>query len=466
MRFRLGFIAIAWLYLALAALYALNTPRWEVPDEPAHYNYVRTIAEQGALPVLQTGDYDQAYLEQIKAQKFPPSMPIDGIRYEAHQPPSYYLLAAPLYKLGEGTTLDARLMSLRLYTALWGILLLALAYRLAMLLFPTEPLMPLLACALVAFVPQHLAMEAGINNDALAEVVLAGIVLALVRISRWGEKRKSEEIRGNRTWAVVGVLAGLGFLTKTTTYISVGLIVVTLWLLWRQSSISTIQSLLKNCHTQNATRALLIALLIGSFWFARNAVTYGPTDWLGLQRHNAVVVGQPRTLDHFPNYLVAATSFFPTLFRSFWGQFGWMGVPLDARIYDLLLFFTILAFSGLALYKIPNLKPQLPTTQPHHYPTPQLLLLLAWFLFTFVSTIAYSLEFYQAQGRYLFPALGALALFMAMGLRAWLRVAGALSRRVGIKEPIAEWALFAMLVIGLVGFDWLCLYRFIIPQLR
>src|SRR5262245_2414668 len=92
MRSRFGFSLIAWLYLALAWLYALNTPPWQVPDEPAHYNYVRALAEHAALPVLQPGDYDQTYLEKIKREKFPPSLPIDSIRYEAHQPPSYYLL--------------------------------------------------------------------------------------------------------------------------------------------------------------------------------------------------------------------------------------------------------------------------------------------------------------------------------------------------------------------------------------
>ncbi|MCA1553249.1 MAG: hypothetical protein LC737_02600, partial [Chloroflexi bacterium] len=60
---RIAVFTLLWLYLALAALYALNTPPWQVPDEPAHYNYIRTIAEQGTLPVLQVGDYDQAYLE-------------------------------------------------------------------------------------------------------------------------------------------------------------------------------------------------------------------------------------------------------------------------------------------------------------------------------------------------------------------------------------------------------------------
>ncbi|MDI6834774.1 MAG: MarR family winged helix-turn-helix transcriptional regulator, partial [Rhizobiaceae bacterium] len=32
------------VYLALASLYAIRTPAWQAPDEPAHYNYIRQIA--------------------------------------------------------------------------------------------------------------------------------------------------------------------------------------------------------------------------------------------------------------------------------------------------------------------------------------------------------------------------------------------------------------------------------------
>src|SRR5205085_11049290 len=97
---RLAFFGIIWAYTWLVSLYALNTPAWQVPDEPAHFNYIRVLAEQAALPVLQAGDYNQAYLDDIKARKFPASMPIDSIRYESHQPPLYYAVEAPFYKLG------------------------------------------------------------------------------------------------------------------------------------------------------------------------------------------------------------------------------------------------------------------------------------------------------------------------------------------------------------------------------
>src|SRR5262245_34403542 len=87
-------------YLVIAALYAVRTPLWQVPDEPAHYNYVRQIATSGCCPVIQAGDWDNTYLEQIKAARFDPAIVGDRlstVQYEDHQPPLYYLLATPLY---------------------------------------------------------------------------------------------------------------------------------------------------------------------------------------------------------------------------------------------------------------------------------------------------------------------------------------------------------------------------------
>jgi hypothetical protein len=91
-----------------------------VPDEPAHYNYVRFVALERSLPVLQPGDYDQGYLERIKAERFPPSMPIDSIRYEFWQPPLYYILAAPIYLATGGSLLGLRLFSVAAGWSSWS----------------------------------------------------------------------------------------------------------------------------------------------------------------------------------------------------------------------------------------------------------------------------------------------------------------------------------------------------------
>jgi 4-amino-4-deoxy-L-arabinose transferase-like glycosyltransferase len=477
---RLAFVGIVVLYLWLAALYAIRTPRWQAPDEPAHYNYVRFIVEQGALPVLQTGDYNQAYLAELTSKKFPPELTIDAVRYEAWQPPLYYLLAAPIYKVSATASLDARLIALRLFTALWGVVLLALVYQIARTMFPSDALLPLFAVALVAFVPQHIAMTASVNNDILGEGVLAGIVLCLVKILNEGHRGKQRsgalalaeisgnkeplgEIRGNRLWWVVGLLVGVGFVTKLTAYVSVGLVAFTLLLLWRNWRMTTRNSQLA---TRNYQLPLLLALSLGALWWGRNAFTYGVFDWLGQGRHNAIVIGQPTTLGLYGDYLTAATHLFPTLFRSFWGQFGWMATPMEPRTYNVLFVFTLFALGGLVLgkYQVASGKWQMANA---NYPTSnlQLQLLLVWLWLILALVLYYNLEFYQAQGRYLFPALGAIAIVMALGLRAWVKLAASLLARLKIPYALTEWVSLGVFVAGFVALDWMCLYRYVIPNL-
>ncbi len=60
MTHRLVLAGILAVYFVLAGLFAVNTPAWQAPDEPAHYNYVAYVAEQGGFPVLHFGDYPHA----------------------------------------------------------------------------------------------------------------------------------------------------------------------------------------------------------------------------------------------------------------------------------------------------------------------------------------------------------------------------------------------------------------------
>ncbi len=167
--------AILLVYLLLGAAFAVLTPAWQAPDEPAHYNYVRYVAETGIFPVLHMGDYPHAYMEQIKAAGFPPGMPIDTIRYEFHQPPLYYVLAAPVYTLAGGN-----LTAVRLFSVLLGAGIVLLAYGIAQRIFPARPALALGAAAFVAFLPQHLATVSQVGNDVLAELLFAAVLYVLV----------------------------------------------------------------------------------------------------------------------------------------------------------------------------------------------------------------------------------------------------------------------------------------------
>ena len=326
---RVVLLLILLAYGLLAVLYATQTPPWQIPDEPAHYNYVRQVAESGCCPTLTTADWDDAYRQQLVNNGFDPQYlgQLDTVQYEDHQPPLYYLLAAPIFSLSGGS-----LIALRLFSALLGAGVILGVYGIARAASAGSAPLALGAAAFAAFVPQHVAIMAGAGNDALAELIVAiGTLLALWYLT-------PEVTRRFRPGPLVlGLVMGLGFLTKVSTFLLGPVIALAILLRWWREADRRWAGLIR------ALALFLIpALIVGALWWLRNIGLYGWPDFLGLGRHDAVVVGQPRTADWIAREGVGSwlSLGVRTTFDSFWGQFGWMGVPMPDWIYALLLAFS------------------------------------------------------------------------------------------------------------------------------
>jgi 4-amino-4-deoxy-L-arabinose transferase-like glycosyltransferase len=428
---RVLLVTIVAVYAAIGVLYAVFTPTWQVPDEPAHYNYVRALAEGRGFPVIEPGDYDQAYLGRLTSERFLPELSVESLEYEDHQPPLYYLLAVPVYQLFDGAVLPLRLLSVVL-----GAALLVITFETVRAIFPARVELALVAAAFVAFIPQHVAMTAGVNNDTLAEIVVGSTLWALLTY-----------IKGNhrKPWPV-GLLLGVALLTKMMAYVTLVVAVVAVLIRWRRE-----RRTWRWMVGQLACMAIP-ALLLSVAWFVRNGITYGWRDPCGLARHNAVVEGQMRTSEYLALYgwrdlldrMVRWT------FRSFWGQFGWMGVVLPARIYQALGLFSVLLLGGFLVWLFSPRRPRLTALQ-----RASLTLLLTSCVLTALSFLWYNLTFVQHQGRYLFPALIPIGTAAALAL---CTLAGVLPRRT------RAWAIGALFA-GMAALDVYCLFKFIIPSL-
>ena len=442
---RAGFWLILAGYLLVGALYALFTPAWQAPDEPAHYNYIRQLAEQGCCPRIEPGDWDSAALAQLTSARFAPEHLhlLPSVQYEDHQPPLYYLLAAPIYQLGQGA-----LIPLRLFSVLLGAGVVALSFVIARELLPAQPQLALAVMALVAFLPQHVAMLAAVNNDALAELLVALCLLWMLRYLDADAAADTRSGLGERAggslyyspWAA-GLLVGAAFVTKLTIYFLALLLPLAIWLRWRGG---------RNRGLRELARAwaifALVAGVIGGLWCLRNAQIYTFPDILALGAHDAIVADQPRT-DHFiaaHGWGATLTGMVGTFFRSSFGQFGWMALPLDEvlggwlyRLYGwLLLLGAAGAWTGLKRIAKPA----------------RWLLLCAVGLVA-LQTLYYNLEFVQWQGRYLFPALIPVSLIVVCGADRWLQ-----------RWAWARW-LLTLGLVSLAAVDLYLLFRVIVPGL-
>jgi len=523
---RLALVLILLTYLTIGALYAALTPDWQVPDEPAHYNYIRQLAA-GRLPVIEPGDYDPTYLEKLKAERFPLHYPLSSIQYEDHQPPLYYLLATPLFGLSDGV-----LFPLRLFSLLLGAGVILLAYRIGVRVFPGRPLLTFTAVALIAFIPQHIAMMAGVNNDSLAELLLAAALLGMVTIHQGGKdfyppayqakasppsvppayggeglaglrpprfpcsegvcdpdsatrdagqcaaypngcRPAGSKKPGIRTWLdtcggkdfypwLLGLLLGAIFATKIQAYIAAPVLGLAILIRWQREreSVSWLLRWLVGVFGP--------ALLIGALWWGRNIVVYGGLDWMGLGRHNAVVLGQPTTAGWIANFGLPALlgRFLQFTFQSFWGMFGWMGVIMDARVYQALAVLTAVTVLGFCLAVIRKSGDL--GKRSSNLPIRFLLALSA--LLTASGYLWYNLSFVQHQGRYLFPALVPLGLAAGVGWERLTRTRPAriaaavlLAAAVGV-FVLGGYAYLALLCGGAAGLLWL--NTWLLPRFR
>lgn len=370
------------LHGALAIAYNLATPFGNngyanTPDEGAHFQYVEFVAKEWRLPVF------EGY---------------EGVGYEAHQPPLYYFLAGAVYHLVGGSGKGVRLLS-----TLCSLGVVWLVYLTARRLFPDRPLLALSAMGFVAFLPMHLAIGSAVGNDALTNLIFAGTLFWLARLFT----SKPEP----RLFVFLGLTVGLGLLTKATAVLLIPITAFALALQAVRQAIGWAGAI------RQMALVLGVALALGGWWFIRNAVLYN--DPLLQRTFVEVFAGTARAED----FLKAGMSFGEYLrlvmdwtFRSFWFAYGTprtanTGLPnfLPESVYWGLLGWQLMVLVGLVLrWRVGFSPPQRDWV---------------WVALLTVGLVALTFGlfirvFFQAQGRYFYPALLPIALFNALGWEA------------------------------------------------
>lgn len=417
LRRHLPLLAVLAAYLIIGSLYATRIPDWQAPDEPAHYNVTRAMA-QGIWPRIEASDWDAKVVPIAPDAR---NVPVDKITYEDHQPPLFYLSSLPVFALSGGS-----LSALRLWALLCGGVVVAGAYATVLAIFPGHHhALAGLAATVVALLPQHLSILASYNNDALSEALLALVIWRCVLVLRDGASPRAA--------LLLGLLTGACFLTKAQAYLAAPL--AALALLWAGASLARFM------------RFGLAALALGAPLWIRNVLTYGGLDLLGLQAHNAAVTGQPTTAEWIAQFGPGGLlmRLLQTTFQSWWGQFGWMSVLPSPRIYLLLLAFTLLS-AGVFLAWWLRRGRALDAA-----PRRQMTLLAALAALTGLAFAWYNAQFVQHQGRYLYPALIPVAIAFALGWDSLLRG--------------ARWVWPAFLAL-FAGLDLYMLLRVILPGMR
>lgn len=408
---RAGVAALILLHLALGTRYARAVPAWEAPDEPWHLVYAELLARGRAPTAADTYQHHHPPLFYgwtalgLRLLDAPPEIP-----RAPDNPRAPFDVAAYLHPPDDPGTPWLRL--LRFWAGLATALLVPLTWCVARRGLGRRRGLgsgrgtrawdgaPFLAALLVATLPQLLFIGHSISNDGL--VALWG-ALACYGMLRWVQGVGLGNWRGDRAALLcMGLGFGLGLWTKLTILGLVPALVLALALGARADA--------RACGRGAAGRRLLVGiggllgvagmvlLAIPLLWPAAGA---GLLD--GLRAHGLAWRAELVSADYLWSGL-------RRILESFFGRFGWMNLRLPGAVLALAGLWALLGLAGL---------PRAYRAAPDR--TRDCLWVAAAVLAgVLAAALRNLLADPQAQGRFLFPALAAIALLPAAGWRAWL----------------------------------------------
>jgi hypothetical protein len=251
-----------------------TTPLWSPIDEQAHYDVVEAIGRGDGLPIVGQTRVHRDVLTIEKSSPTSPwrSVPVPadparrewpavGQSYEAAQPPLYYAVVAPVWRVAHAGGTTASVYALRVASLLLSLLLLPLAWLIGRELFPDAPGVGLGAAAFLAVWSGVNGNFAIVANDGLMAVLAAAVLLVMARAVRRG--------LSTRGALVTGALVGATVLTKTTGLAIVGVVAIgAVVAAWRNHQ--RVRDIVRFGAIAGAVAALLIAP-----WLVFNHAQYG-----------------------------------------------------------------------------------------------------------------------------------------------------------------------------------------------
>ena len=247
-----------------------------------------------------------------------------------------------------------------------------------------SPASGLLAGNLAAFLPEFTFRGMNVSNDALLTAFCAAATYLMVLLVKRGFDWKS------------GVLAAVAIAGAFLSKMSAAFLPVPFALAIFLDK--------ANWRTKLLRAAALgsLVLVMVSPWLVRNDHLYG--DFFARTALHSALGAEVRVKSLWSPYFVANV---PVFAASFVGMFGWMNLLLPKWVYA--VYFLLLGF-GCWSWMRGFLKGQLDRKLS--------LLLLSIVALSLMVVLELNIDFDQPQGRYLFPALPAIVVLLAMGLKS------------------------------------------------
>jgi 4-amino-4-deoxy-L-arabinose transferase-like glycosyltransferase len=408
-----GLLLLIAASAVLMVSWAFVVPIFESPDEIAHWQYAQYVRQNHALPPynerFEEGISPPLYYILIAPLASPDPGPPPAFQYSENYtklflpfPPRYFKNApGDLHRYWS-------IRAARLFTVLISLLTVYFCY-LAGTESTGKSSTGLLVGGLVAFLPQFTFRGMNVSSDALLAMCSAAATYLIIRMMRRGFAWRD---------GVLGALAmAAAILTKESAIFFPAPFALAMWYDKARS------------RTKLVRLAVLgaLTLVIVCPWLIHNQHAHGDLllrhtmrQTLGDLLHVKPLWSRYFIID-FPKYLTA----------SFIGDFGYFNVPLPVWAYILyFLFLALAALSWLRAVVRGQIDRRLSAV------------LLTIIVLNLMVVIDLNLSFDQPQGRYMFPALAAIAVLLGLGFESlpfW-------SKRRS-QFAIAGWALANLLIL-------------------
>jgi hypothetical protein len=348
--------------------FSLLTPTFYAPDEQSHYNYVKYITQNHALPV----------------QTSHTGAPAND--WEYYQPPLYYLALTPIYLLSDRLFKDefVTVRFLRAFSIMCWVIAMGFAFKLLKTFQTHSVFEKMFVVAMISLLPTYTFLSSVINNDNLL-IAIGGAIFYLVL-----------QPTSLKNSFLIGILIGLGLLTKLTAIVYIVLIVLMML-------VARIRGTGDRAAIQHTLIQIVIAMIIWTPWVLRNLNVYGSIT----AEEVANVPQQWNSIYHAVWYTLKQMQ------MTFWAVSG---------IYNNISFFYptigkhVFYFAGIGLlYGVLIRREQLMIIVQEN--TNFIIASALTLLINVILVFRFGILYGQGQGRFLFPSLIPLALFMGMGFR-------------------------------------------------
>ncbi|HSZ13738.1 MAG TPA: DUF2142 domain-containing protein [Solirubrobacteraceae bacterium] len=348
-----------------AICWSIVTPAFEVPDEPAHFAYVKQLAETGTLPWSKTGDFsseelgtligldyykvrqqpqDRSLAAHVQQLVLDREMQLSARESEkgsaaagaaTGEPPLYYALEAIPYTLARGGTVLTRLQLMRIFSALLAGVTAMFAFLFLREALPREPWAWTVGGLAVALVPLLGFMSGAVNPDAMLFAVSTVVFYWFARAFRRGMT-----LRGA---VAIGALTAIGLLTKLNFVGLVPGIVLGVLVLGARVARTSRRSALGMLALALGI-GLSPALVYGAINVLSNHPLFGVASVTANLMKGSILAELDYVWQLFLPRLPGTAHDFPGLFttRQLWfdgyvGLFGWLDTTFPAWVYDVAL---------------------------------------------------------------------------------------------------------------------------------